>query len=196
MKQKFNALVCVLLLACQTSPNLIPKPRAYPRVIYPEKTYETFSAEDCPFQFSKPTYSQVVKDSSRRQQDDIHPCWFDLNFKDFQGSIHCSYIPISSSNSLEDLISESFRVVDQVNKRSNYVEETVISKGKTGGIYFSFEGPAASQAQFFLTDSTAHFFKGSLYFYSKARPDSIAPIAAFIQEDIQKMIDSFIWRAQ
>ena len=194
MKIKLSLLLFVLVMSCKNRVDLLPKPRAYPKVTYPVKSYETFVAESCPFEFLKPTYASMVKDSSRRLQEDLHPCWFDLFFEDFNGSIHCSYIPITPSNTLEDLISESFRVVDQVNKRSNYVEETVIAKEDVGGIYFSFEGPAASQAQFFLTDSSEHFFKGSLYFNAKVRPDSIAPIAAFIQEDIQKLIDSFNWQ--
>ena len=109
------------------------------------------------------------------------------------GAIHCSYIPITHDTIFHKLVGESFKVVDHVNKRSNYVDERVIDKGKSGGIYFVFEGPAASQAQFFITDSLNHFFKASLYFDSKTRPDSIEPIASFIKEDLEHMISTFNW---
>ncbi len=194
MRNKSYLIICIILfVACKDQEVLVPKPRAYPKIEYPEKKYEQFSWLDCELTFQKPVYAKIVKDSSNQLKEDIHPCWFDIYFDKFNGSIHCSYIPITEDNNFEKLVKESFRVVDQVNKRSNYVEETVISKENMGGIYFTFEGPAASQAQFFLTDSTDHFFKASLYFYSKVRPDSIAPIAAFIKKDIEKMIETFNW---
>lgn len=194
MRNKSYLLMCILLfMACENKGDLVPKPRAYPKIQYPEKKYEPFSWPNCDLAFQKPVYAKIVKDSTRQIKDDVHPCWFDIYFEDFNGSIHCSYIPITDQESLEKLVKESFRVVDQVNKRSNFVEETVIRKENMGGVYFTFEGPAASQAQFFLTDSTDHFFKASLYFYSKVRPDSIAPIASFIKEDIEKMIETFSW---
>jgi hypothetical protein len=45
-----------------------------------------------------------------------------------------------------------------------------------------------------LTDTTQHFFKASLYFEAKVNPDSLAPIFKFVEEDVNKMIQSFDWK--
>ena len=180
---------------CNNEPQLIPKPRAYPKVVLPAKEYEPFSFGPCEaIAFEKPTYAEIIQNKNLRQFDDTHPCWFDLKLEALNGSIHCSYIPITHDSIFRELVLESFQVVDHVNKRSNYVDERVIDKGDSGGIFFAFEGPAASQAQFFITDSLNHFFKAALYFDSKARPDSIAPIAEFIQKDMEHMVETFSWK--
>lgn len=184
----------LVIISCQNGANLIPKPRAYPKVEFPEKIYETFIYQDCPIlKFEKPKYAKIVKDNTHKDQNQYHPCWFDLNIEKLQGRIHCSYIPIEHDSIFARLVKESFKVVDHVNRRSNFVEETVLKKNDTGGVLFTFEGPAASQMQFFLTDTTNHFFKASLYFFSKTNPDSIAPIAEFIQDDMLHMIETFEW---
>jgi len=56
-----------------------------------------------------------------------------------------------------------------------------------------FTGRAASPLQFFLTDSTNHFLKASLYFNSKVNPDSIAPIAEFVKVDVAELINTLKW---
>ena len=40
-----------------------PKPKAYPRVIYPERKYEMYDPKDCPFKFEKPVYATVTQDT-------------------------------------------------------------------------------------------------------------------------------------
>ena len=190
----FFVAIAITIMACGNNTSLIPKPRAYPKVEFPVRKYEIFESEYCPeIRFEKPTYTKVVKDVRNKEQNQYHPCWFDLTAEQLQGRIHCSYIPISHDTIFARLVKESFKVVDHVNRRSNFVEETVISKEGLGGVLFTFEGPAASQMQFFLTDSTNHFFKASLYFFSKTNPDSIAPVAEFIQQDMLHMIESFEW---
>lgn len=62
------------------------------------------------------------------------------------------------------------------------------------GFAFEMKGPAASPFQFFLSDSTNHFFRGALYFNTQARPDSLAPVYEFVREDLMKMIETFEWK--
>ncbi|MEO0628777.1 MAG: hypothetical protein AAFY91_17410, partial [Bacteroidota bacterium] len=59
---------------------------------------------------------------------------------------------------------------------------------------FDIEGEAASPFQFFVTDSTNHFVRGALYFNTQARPDSLAPVVAYVKEDIYKMLETFEWQ--
>ena len=63
---------------------------------------------------------------------------------------------------------------------------------------FSFfvlnEGDAASNVQFFLTDSSQHFLRGALYFFNPPNPDSIAPVLQFVRGDIDHIAQTLVWR--
>lgn len=164
-----------------------PRPRAYPRVEYPKRNYVIFDRSECPFTLEYPGYGQVIdKDST---------CWFDLYFPDFNARLHCSYIPLGDRNEYDDLVRDAFIIANKINERANYMEETRLRNPHgTGGILLTWTGPAASPVHFFLSDTTSHFFKGALYFDAKVQPDSLAPISAFIKEDINHLISSFKWK--
>ena len=61
-------------------------------------------------------------------------------------------------------------------------------------MFYEVLGDAASQAQFYVTDSTQHFVTGSLYFRAKPNYDSIYPAAIYLQKDIRKIMESLRWR--
>ena len=54
-------------------------------------------------------------------------------------------------------------------------------------------GNAASQIQFHVTDSSKHFLKGSLFFYSKPNYDSILPAVEYIKKDMIQMLETLQW---
>ena len=45
-----------------------------------------------------------------------------------------------------------------------------------------------------LTDSTKHFLRGALYFNETPNADSIAPISKYVEEDVQRLIESLRWK--
>ena len=61
-------------------------------------------------------------------------------------------------------------------------------------IFYELDGSTATNAQFFITDSTKHFLRGSLYFNSTTNQDSIAPVLAFLKIDMLKLIESLEWK--
>jgi gliding motility-associated lipoprotein GldD len=61
-------------------------------------------------------------------------------------------------------------------------------------MFYSIDGDAASQAQFYVTDSVKHFVTGSLYFNQKPNFDSIMPAASYIKSDIKRLMESLKWR--
>ena len=186
--------LALLLSACGEEPVFTPKPRAFPRVVYPEKAYQQFDKDYCNFTFEYPVYAEVQKDTTFFDERPPHPCWFDLYFPDFNGRLHCSYVEMPGPEKLEELKTDAFELADWHNKRANYIDEMIIDKGDgVSGFAFLIEGPAASPFQFYLTDSTAHFLRGSLYFNTEARPDSLAPVYKFIEEDLVHMIETFEW---
>ncbi len=195
MKHAGYFLFLALLLSACSEPVLTPKPRAYPKVEYPERAYLPFEQNACDFSFEYPAYAVIQKDSAFFDKAPPHPCWFNIHFPGFDAMVHCSYYEIGTPKSLERLKSDAFEMVDWHNKKANYIEEKGVRlPNGTTGFVFNIEGPAASPFQFYLTDSTRHFLRGALYFNTAVNPDSIAPVLHFVREDILHMIETFQWK--
>ena len=174
-----------------------PKPRGYPKVVYPEKKYQQFDKEYCQFTFEYPTYSTVEKDTVFFDDKPANPCWFDIYYPDFNCRLHCSYSPIKDKESVDELVTGAFKLTEWHNKKATYIEDRPFRKtNNVQGILFEVEGPVASHVQFFVTDSLEqeHFLRCALYFYSQARPDSLAPIYEFLRRDVDRMIETFEWK--
>lgn len=182
-------------MACQDGPAPSPKPRSYPKVVYPEKTYQKFDQSFCAFTFEYPAYAQIQQDTLFFEEKPIHPCWFDLYIPDFDSRLHCSYYPVGEGKTFEELAADAFELVDWHKKRASFVEEIPIDIPEKGmaGFVFNIEGPAASPYQFFVSDRKEHFLRGSLYFNTKALPDSLAPIHDFVKQDVRHIIESLEW---
>ncbi len=195
MRYSSCIILTVLFFACNNAPDAVPKPRAYPKVIYPKRHYIQFADSDCPLTFKYPDYFKVEKQTSFLGTEPSSPCWFDLVYSSFNARIHCSYIPVSDENPLGDLVRDAFTIANKINQRSNYMDEIRIGNAQgVGGLVLEFKGPAASPMHFYLTDSTEHFLKASLYFNNKVRPDSLQPITDFIMADIAEILNTFSWQ--
>jgi len=187
----------ILIMACGSGENdYFPKPRTFPRVYYPEKAYQPFTASYCGFTFEQATYAQIIQDTSFFGEKPINPCWFDIYVPQLASKLHCSYIPIGGKNTLLELVNDSYDLAfKHTSKASGIGEEPINFPDKNVyGILFPLEGSVASPFQFFLTDSVNHFFRGSLYFNTEPRPDSMKPVIEFIEQDIVRMIETFEWK--
>lgn len=196
-----------LLLACLTFGSFgcdndappVPKPRSYPRVMYPERAYQPMSSDYCDFTFAAPVSAQMVREDFFFDEAPPDSCWFDLKLDPaLNGQIHFSYYPVNSYEQWEQLRDQAFELVGVHNKRASDIEEIVIHRDDDDvhGIAFDIAGPAASPFQFFLTDTTNHFLRGALYFDTTIQPDSLAPIIDYVKEDIFTMVESFRWEAR
>lgn len=187
-------LILFISVSCGDDTVYLPKPRMYPKITFPEGGKQTFDASYCKMTFDYPVYSKIVKDNYFFDGKPIDPCWFNVEFNDLDGTLHCSYIPIDNRAHYDKLINESFRLVEEHNTKANYRQEEYIQNGNgVGGLYFTLGGEVATNMQYVLTDTTQHFFRASLYFNSKVRPDSIRPIYEFVKKDVDEMIESFKW---
>jgi len=191
----FLSCIVLSLVSCGEESVAIPKPRIYPRVIYPEKTFVKFDEEFCKFTFQRPGYTKVVQDTLYFDEEPKDPCWFNLVYPDFDASIYFSYAPITNANNFEKRRNDAFVFAQKHNVKANYIDEFPINKSPSvQGFLFNMEGAVASPFQFYLSDQKDNFLRGSLYFNTKARPDSLAPMVDFIREDALKLIESFEWK--
>lgn len=188
--------LCLILLALSSCHgDYQPKPKAYPRVIYPERKYELYDPESCPFKFEKPVYAIVQKDTSFFGQRPAEPCWLNIVFPNFNGTINLTYKEINKNMTLDRLLDDAHKLSFKHTKKANYIDESlIVNKHGVSGIFYNVGGDAATNIQFFLTDSVHHYIRGSLYFYNEPNSDSMAPVLAFIRQDIDTILNSFEWK--
>jgi len=186
---------CLFLIACDGY-TPVPKPRAYPRVVYPEKAYKSFEAGYCNFTFDQPVYSKIEQDTAYFDEKPKDECWFNIVVPELNAKIYCSYYPIHSQADFEKFVADAFEMTNKHTVKATYIDEQPVHRpaDHVHGVIFNVEGPAASSYQFFLTDSVKNFVRGSLYFNTVARPDSLAPVVAFMREDLNRMVETLKWK--
>lgn len=183
MKNKFILLhLCILLSAC--SDNYTPKPLGYFRIDLAEKEYELFN-NNCSYEFLIPKNSQVINGKK--------DCWFNINYPQHNATIYLTYKALNSD--LAPIIEESHKLVYDHSIKSDAIVETVYlnDQNKVYGILYDIHGNSASNLQFFATDSTNHFLRGSLYFNNIPNADSLQPVKDYIKEDLEVLIESLNW---
>ena len=174
----------LFLIGCS---NYTPKPKAYPKINYP-KSGITLAKTTCPFSIYIPKYSTLTPYPSENKH-----CWYNVNFSQFDATLHLSYIPIQGQHDLDSLTEDAYRLVFKPHlQRAEEIVEREISdtiKGLYGMIY-DLQGKTATPFNFFVSDGQNHFLRGSFYFNSRTNRDSILPIYNFINKDILKSIQS------
>lgn len=194
MRLLLGLLLSIAFVACQHSSAPLPKPHQYPRVDFPERDYIVFTNLDCNLSFDFPSYAVIEAKTSYFGEAPLHPCWFDVYYKEFNGRLHCSYFELTSREVLDDLIGDAFDLVSKHHSKASFARESVINNNNVNGLLFDIQGPVASPLLFYVTDSTQHFFMGSLYFNNKVNPDSMQIIHDFVREDVLHLIETFEWR--
>ena len=194
-------VIVVLTISCGDERIPIPKPRIYPKVTYPERNYTTLQKDYCAFTFEHPDYMIFQQDTLLINQSAKHSCWFTLDIPSLNGNIHFTYTDISgdaTEEKLFDVINDSYTLSEKHNlKATGRNTEPFIEEDRNlYGITYSVDGDVASPYHFVLTDSTQHAVWASLYFQSRPNADSLAPIVAFVKEDLDKVIETFKWNAQ
>lgn len=173
----------------------VPKPRAYPRVVYPARAYKPFDENYCNFTFEQPVYSTIEHDTVFFDEKARDNCWFNISVRQLNAKIHCSYYPIHSRKDFDELVKDAYEMTNKHNVKASYIEEIQVQRpeAKVYGVVFNVQGPAASSYQFFLTDSVKNFVRGALYFNTEARPDSLAPVVDFMRQDLDHMVSTLKW---
>jgi gliding motility-associated lipoprotein GldD len=191
-----NICWVLLLSACGEEHVALPKPRAYPRVEFPQSLKATLlEIDECPFVMTYPDFFEYRKTSQFFGESVEDLCWFNLHYHPWKADIYFTYHPISKDHSLQKMVDDAFEMANKHTAKAEFISERAIRTDKgNGGIYFELEGPSASAVQFFLTDSTQHFVRGALYFESKSVPDSLAPMVQFMKGEMIQIINSIAWR--
>lgn len=182
------SLLLMLLFSMGCKKHYLPKPYAYFRISFPEKSYEEVDADHL-FSFEKAVYADFVPDKSANAE----PYWYNLEVPMNKATIHISYKKINGN--LDLLTEESHELAYKHTIKASAIDEQLVfddSKHVYGTIY-EIKGNAASPFQFHLTDSTDHFLRGSLYIREVPNYDSIGPVIDFLEADLMHLIETFNW---
>ncbi|MFD2543204.1 gliding motility lipoprotein GldD [Lacinutrix gracilariae] len=193
MKQFLVLPIILCLLSTSCGSETTPKPAAKLRLEYAEPTYEEINL-DMPFAFEKNALATNVKTRKLNGEDSYG---VNLEYPALKGTIYLTYKAINKSE--EKLISylrDAQNFTQEHTKKADKIVERPYenTKRKVYGMFYEVGGNAASQSQFYVTDSTDHFLTGSLYFFTKPNFDSILPAANYLQKDIQRIMESVTWK--
>lgn len=174
-------MILAATLGCGRKPHALEY--GYFRIDLPEATYQTYNGTQ--------PYSFELSDLAKIEPIAGEPTWIDIDYPTLNATVHCSYKSLKTSN-LDKLTEETRTLVYKHTIRADAISEDYYDNGekRVFGVLYNIEGNAASSAQFYITDSVKHFVRGSLYFNHLPNADSIAPVNAFVVNDIRRLIET------
>lgn len=184
---KFNITVLIFItifsfIACKE--DATPKPSAQLRLEYKTPVYIPLESI-CDFGFDYNSESNLtIKEG----------CNLVLDYPKMKASVYISYKSINEN--IETLLRDAQKLTyEHVIKADDIIEQPFVnSKDKVFGMFYQVGGNAATNAQFYVTDSTKHFLTGSMYFYAKPNFDSIFPAAHYLKNDMQLIMETLYWK--
>ena len=178
----FILLLLTSFISCKDGS--LPKPSGQLRLDYPVADYAHFE-NACPFTFD------INSKAIIKQKTD---CNFTIDYPRMKATIYISYKPVS--NNIKILLRDAQKLTyEHVIKADDIIEQPFINrKNKVFGMFYQVNGNAATNAQFYVTDSTKHFIDCSVYFYAKPNFDSVMPAASYVKNDMQRIMESLRWK--
>ena len=163
-----------------------PKPISGQKIVFPEKEYTNYKST-CNYSFDIPVYSHLQNDTITEN------CNGNLIFKNFNAELYLTYVKLDTN--LMYNIEYSRKLAYDHSIKADAIEEAVIknSDNNTYGMQYKIIGNAASNYQFYVTDSTQNFLRGALYFNCPPNYDSLKPTLEFIMDDFDYLIKSINW---
>lgn len=176
------ATILISIVSCKDE--VLPKPKGYLSLNYPEPKYVTFN-KTCGYSFE---YNSIGK------IEDKGDCNFHIVYPKLKATVYLNYRPVNKN--IDILLRDAQKLTyEHVIKADGITEQPFINdEHKTYGMFYEVGGNAASQSQFYATDSTKHFLMGSIYFYAKPNFDSVLPAAHYIKNDLRMLMESLKWK--
>lgn len=178
------------LFSCGSDP--LPKPKAMLRLDYQKPEYAKVDLK-LPFTFEKNTNAN---DINYIKLDGINnSSGANIIYPNMKGTIYLTYKKVTTTN-LDSLLRDAQNLTQKHTLKADEIESIVYENPskKVFGMFYEVGGNAASQSQFYVTDSLNHFLNGSLYFYAKPNYDSILPAADYLKNDIKHIMETVEWK--
>lgn len=188
-KLQIIACIAVALLFSACQQRHTPKKYGYFRMDIPDTAYADCALDGYPYSFRLSNNAQIKPKSFEGEA-----YWIDIVYPSLNATVHCSYKPIKNnlrilSRDAQEFLFRHSRVATAIP-----AQEFANPSENVYGIYYELQGNTASPIQFVLTDSTHHFFRGSVYCNAVPNQDSLAPIYNYIREDVRMIMESMKWK--
>ena len=179
----FFFLVAIFISASCNN-DVTVKPAAKLRLEYPRPEYKR-TDPDCGFSFEMNDNAVL----SRKKN-----CGINIHYPKMKATIYLTYQQVRNNN-LDSLLQDAQRLAYDHTIKANSIPAYpfVNPDSKVYGMFYMINGNAATQAEFYVTDSINHFLNGAVYFKAKPNYDSIFPAAEYLREDIRKIMESITW---
>jgi len=180
----FSVLFMVFVAVFGCKKEVLPKPTSQLRLDYPEAEYVHFE-NNCPFTFDM-NADAIIKGKA--------DCNFEIHYPKMKATVYISYKPVA--NNINLLLRDAQKLTyEHVIKADDILEQPFLNRtNKVYGMFYQVNGNAATNAQFYVTDSLRHFIDCSVYFYAKPNFDSIMPAASYIKEDMRTLMETMQWK--
>ncbi|WP_034060832.1 gliding motility lipoprotein GldD [Lacinutrix jangbogonensis] len=195
MKQNLFFIILLLLNFSGCAEDSTPKPNAYLALEYPEAIYRTEDITKMPFTFDRNALGENLRTKTLKGETTSYG--INIEYPNLKGTIYITYKAIEGNREyLNTYLKNAQNFTQEHTKKADAIDEFeyVNLERSVYGMFYDVGGNAASQSQFYVTDSINHFITGSLYFYAKPNYDSILPAASYLQKDIRKIMESLKWR--
>ena len=177
--------VVLLLVACGT--DILPKPKGVLRLEYPQASYQKVTElPNCPFTFEVNTLSELKYKP--------HSCDVNIEYPAMKATVYLTYKNVNGN--IRQLLSDAQKFTYDHTIKADNIASTVFMNDTTKvyGMFYQVYGNAASQAQFYATDSVRHFISGSVYFRVVPNYDSVQPASNYLEKDVRKIMESLRWK--
>ena len=167
-----------------------PKPRGYNRLELLPAAYR-LSPDSLPYRFEYSTHARLLRDTSRISER----YWIELYYPAIHANIHITYKPIlNDPRRLKEYLNDAYVLTAKHQIKAYAIDEVNVRtpSGKTA-VIAEISGEVPSQFQFTVTDSSRHFLRGALYFYTKVQNDSLAPAIEYVKKDAMHLINTLQW---
>lgn len=178
------ALLGVLLTLGSCKKETTPKPTAYLALEYPKQEYQRYENSYHHFTFD------LNKNASVKE---IKSTAFEVHYPQMKATIFMNYKTVD--NNLDALLKDAQKLTyEHFIKADEIIEQPYLNEeDRVYGMFYHVGGNAATNVQFYATDSVKNFVVASLYFYAKPNFDSILPASHYIQQDMRQMLESLRW---
>lgn len=177
-------LISTIFILASCEDDVLVKPSAMLRLDYPQPDYRTINT-DCPYSFEMNENATMVKKNN---------CGLNITYPHMRATLYITYQNVQNNN-LDSLLQDAQKLAyDHTIKANSIPEQPFVNPDKkVYGMFYMINGNAATQAEFYATDSTNHFLNGALYFDAKPNFDSIFPAVIYLREDIRKLMETITW---
>ena len=190
MKRIIIPLFSLFLISCGNDP--LPKPKGFLRLEYSSPKYKKVNL---PLPFSYDQNNKAKPIASIKKENDGESYGINIEYPDLKGTIYLTYRKVKANN-LDSLLRDAQNLTQKHTTKADEIQSNLYENPNKDvyGMFYEVGGNAASQSQFYVTDSTNHFLSGSLYFYAKPNYDSIYPAAIYLKNLIRQIMASIEWK--